>query len=65
MTNRDMVKGRRKDGALPEPNPPPQTPVPAPEGEKRLLTTEDPPDSPQPNPVINPPKTKGLRKPVA
>ncbi|HEX8167307.1 MAG TPA: hypothetical protein VF601_16170 [Beijerinckiaceae bacterium] len=62
MTNPEMVKDP-KGGARPEPNRAPPTPVPAPEGDPRILTTEDPPDSPQPNPMINPPKTAGLRKP--
>src|SRR5215207_3752120 len=50
MTNRDMVKDGSKDRPLPEPNLAPPTPVPSPEGDERLFTTQDPPDSPQPNP---------------
>ena len=63
MTNRDMVKDASKDRALPEPNLAPPTPVPAPEGDERLFTTEDPPDSPQPNPIINQTKPKRRREP--
>jgi len=63
MTNRDMVKDGWKGRALPEPNLAPPTPVPAPEGDERLFTTQDPPDSPQPNPMINPPKPKRRREP--
>jgi hypothetical protein len=63
MTNPSMVKDPGDGRPLPEPNLAPIPPVPAPEGEDRLLTTEDPPDSPQPKPMINPPKTNGLRKP--
>jgi hypothetical protein len=64
MTNREMVKpprlGRPK---LPEPNLPKRLSVPSPEGDPRPFTDEDPIDSPQPNPVINPPpKTRHLRK---
>jgi hypothetical protein len=63
VTNRDMVKDGGKDRPLPTPNRAPPTPVPAPEGDPHLFTTEDPPDSPQPNPLINPPpKTKPPRK---
>ena len=60
MTNRDMVKDGSKGRALPQPN---LSPVPAPEGDERLFTTQDPPDSPQPNPMINPPKPKRRREP--
>jgi hypothetical protein len=66
MTNRDMVKAPQPGGPkLPEPNLPKRVWVPAPEGDPNLFTTDDPVDSPQPNPVINPPpKSKGgLRKP--
>jgi hypothetical protein len=46
---------------LPEPNVPQRVLVPAPEGDPNLFTTDDPVDSPQPNPVINPrPKTRIL-----
>jgi hypothetical protein len=65
MTNREMVKPPRPGGRkLPEPNCPQQVPVPAPADDANLFTTKDPIDSPQPNPVINPPPKKGgLRKP--
>ncbi len=43
MTNRDMVKDGSKGRALPQPNLSPPTPVPAPEGDERLFTTQDPP----------------------
>ena len=63
MTNREMVKDPRGGGPkLPEPNVPQRVLVPAPEGDPNLFTTDDPGDSPQPNPVINPrPKTRLLR----
>jgi hypothetical protein len=56
MTNRDMVKDPKPGGPkLPEPNvPKPEAPVPAPEDDPYLFTTNDPVDSPQANPVINP-----------
>jgi hypothetical protein len=62
MTNREMVKDPRGGGPkLPEPNVPQRVLVPAPEGDPNLFTTDDPVDSPQPNPVINPrPKTRLL-----
>jgi hypothetical protein len=64
MTNREMVKPPRLGGPkLPEPNLPKRLSVPSPEGDPRPFTDEDPIDSPQPNPVINPPpKTRHLRK---
>ena len=64
MTNRDMVKdpGKAGDRMMPEPNLGPPVPVPAPEDDPNLYTTQDPIDSPQPNPIINPPKTKSLRE---
>ena len=61
MTNREMVKDPRGGPKLPEPNVPQRVLVPAPEGDPNLFTTDDPIDSPQPNPVINPrPKTRVL-----
>ncbi len=63
MTNREMVREPGRGRAMPEPNSDPRLPVPAPESEDRLLTTDDPPDSPQPNPMINLRKTQGLREP--
>src|SRR5215207_11298339 len=56
MTNREMVKDPRPGGPkLPEPNvPKPGAPVPAPEDDPYLLTTDDPVDSPQPHPELNP-----------
>jgi hypothetical protein len=56
MTNREMVKDAKPGGPkLPEPNvPKPEAPVPAPEDDPYLFTTDDPVDSPQPHPVINP-----------
>ena len=56
MTNRDMVKDPKPGGPkLPEPNVPKrEAPVPAPEDDPYLFTTNDPVDSPQANPVINP-----------
>jgi hypothetical protein len=54
MTNREMVRDPRAGGPkLPGPNLPQRVLVPAPEGDPNLFTTEDPVDSPQPNPVIN------------
>ena len=63
MTNREMVKDPRPGGPkLPEPNvPKPGAPVPAPEDDPYLLTTDDPVDSPQPHPELNPrPKPRVL-----
>ena len=54
MTNASMVhidpERGLDDPALPKPNPVPPTPVPATESDPQLLTTEDPPDSPQVQP---------------
>ena len=61
MTNRSMVKDGK--GARPKANPAPPIPRPAPESDTRVLTTEEPLDSPQPKPMIRQDKTKGLRKP--
>jgi hypothetical protein len=62
MTNPNMVKdpGKAGDRKMPESNIPPPVPVPAPEDDPNLYTTQDPIDSPQPNPIINPEKTRGL-----
>src|SRR5829696_2488289 len=61
MTNREMVKDPRVGGPkLPEPNLPQRVLVPSPEGDPDLFTTDDPIDSPQPNPVINPARRQGF-----
>jgi hypothetical protein len=60
MTNRSMVKDGK---GAPRPNPAPSIPRPAPESDDRVLTRQEPLDSPQPKPMIRQDKTKGLRKP--
>jgi hypothetical protein len=45
---------------LPEPNLPQRVLVPSPEGDPDLFTIDDPIDSPQPNPVINPRPRQGF-----
>lgn len=63
MTNANMVKNPAMVGRkLPEPNLGRPSPVPAPEDDPRLFTTEDPLDSPGPKPMIDPPRTKGSHK---
>jgi hypothetical protein len=63
MTNRNMVKDVRDGGGkAPEPNRAPPTPVPAPEDDPNIWTTDDPMDSPQPQPMVRQDKTKGLQK---
>ena len=76
MTNENMVRtgqsaqdGKKAEGTkggaerqvMPEPNPPLPTPLPAPESDPQLFVTHDPADSPQPKPMINQDKTKGLK----
>ena len=61
MTNREMVQrseGRRSEVTGAEF--PQRVLVPAPEGDPNLFTTDDPVDSPQPNPVMNPRPKKGF-----
>jgi hypothetical protein len=70
MTNREMVKDPRGGGPkLPEPNVPQRVLVPAPEGDPDLFTTDDPVDSPQPNPVYTvaggSPSTLSARRTIA
>lgn len=47
MTNRNMVRGPAAEA--PKPNTDPLPPMPAPEGSAAPTTTQEPPDSPQPN----------------
>lgn len=63
MTNPDMVKKPGPGtGPAPEPNLPPPTPVPAPESDPALNTTEDPLDSYQLKPMLDPHKADGLKR---
>jgi hypothetical protein len=66
MTNRNMVAGSpRAEGRrrMPQTNPTPRTPVPAPESEPQVWTTQDPLDSPQVKPHVRPKQAKSLCKP--
>ena len=57
MTNPDMVKGPAQ-----KPNLPPAKPVPAPESDAALNTTDDPMDSPQLKPMLDAHKADGLKR---
>ena len=64
MTNRNMVRvdaGTAR--AMPEPNPAPRRPMPAPESDRATTTLEEPIDSPQLRPQLHQRKTKGLTAP--
>lgn len=47
---------------VPEPNLPPTRVQPATESDPTIYTTDEPLDSPGPKPMINPPKTDGLKQ---
>jgi hypothetical protein len=63
MTNPEMVRkqGEPEAPARPKPNPAPPQPMPATENERAVFTTEEPPDSPQAQPMARQDKSKGLR----
>ena len=63
MTNPEMVKKPGPEGVgakMPKPNIAPPQPVPATESDRATYTTEEPLDSPQPQPMIRQDKSKGL-----
>lgn len=62
MTNPDMVKDPAGGAPAPQPNLPPPTPVPAPESDATFNTTDDPLDSYQLKPMLDPHKADGLKR---
>ena len=61
MTNPDMVK-KSGAGPVPEPNLPPAQPMPATEDDRALNTTQEPLDSYQLKPMLDPHKADGLHR---